>query len=118
MIHEDDVADAYVRAAQVRASGEIFNVSDGSEASQEEMARAAASAAGYTGEIRVVPVPEAVRRFGAYAECLAYDQRLSASKAARALGWAPRHTGFISEVEAGFTSWKASAAGSRNRPGG
>ena len=109
MIHEDDVADAYVRAAEQGAAGEIFNVSDGSEGPQGDMVRAAALAAGYSGEIRRVPVPEAVRSLGAYAECLAYDQRLSASKAARVLGWAPRHTGFIAEAADCFASWKASA---------
>ncbi len=114
MVHEDDVADAYVRAAERDAAGEIFNVADGSEETQEAMARSAARAAGYSGPIRRAPVDEAVRRFGPYAECLAYDQRLSASKAARVLGWAPRHTGFVSEAGACFASWKASAVASRS----
>jgi nucleoside-diphosphate-sugar epimerase len=109
MIHEDDVADAYVRAAESGSAGEIFNVSDGSEDSQADMVRSAALAAGCSGEIRRVPVPEAIRSLGAYAECLGYDQRLSASKAARMLGWAPRHTGFIAEAADCFAAWKASA---------
>jgi len=108
MIHEDDVGDAYVRAAESDLPGEIFNVSDGSEETQAEMARAAALAAGYSGEIREVPVPDAVRRLGDYAECLAYDQRLSSSKAARVLGWAPRNTSFTAEAGACFASWKSS----------
>jgi nucleoside-diphosphate-sugar epimerase len=112
MIHGDDVADAYVRAAESDLPGEVFDVSDGSEATQADMVRAAALAAGYSGEIRRVPVAEAVRNLGAYAECLAYDQRLSASKAARLVGWAPRHTGFIAEAGACFAAWKASASGS------
>ena len=110
MSHEEDVGDAYLRAAEIGLAGEIFNISDGSEATQGEMARAAAHAAGFRGDIRSTPVAEAVRRLGPYAECLAYDQRLSASKAARLLGWAPRHTGFIGEVEACFASWKDSPA--------
>jgi len=110
MVHEEDVADAYVRAAESDLPGEIFDVSDGFEETQADMVRAAALAAGYSGEIRQVPLPEAVERLGPYAECLTYDQRLSSSKAARVLGWAPRHTGFIAEAQTCFAAWKASAA--------
>jgi nucleoside-diphosphate-sugar epimerase len=109
MVHRDDLGDAYVRAAEHAPAGEIFNVSDGFEDTQAAMAQAAARTAGGTGEIRRVPVPEAVAAMGAWAACLVYDQRLSASKAARLLGWAPRHTGFIAEVADCFAAWKSSA---------
>ena len=110
MVHQDDLADAYVRAAESGAAGEIFNLADGSAESQADMARAAGRAAGYSREIRRVPVPDAVRRLGAWAECLAYDQRLDAGKAERILGWKPRHSGFLPAAETYYQSWKAARA--------
>jgi len=110
MVHRDDLGDAYVKAAEHASAGEIFNVSNGSEETQAAMAQAAARAAGGTGELRRVRVPEAVATMGDWAACLAYDQRLSSSKAARVLGWAPRHASFVAEVDACFEEWKASAS--------
>ena len=109
MVHRDDLADAYVRAAASGLSGEIFNVSEPSGRTVLDMARAVARAAGYGGEIRRLPVPEAVARFGAFAECLAYDQRLDSGKAERLLGWRPRRPGFVEEADVYFEAWKAGA---------
>jgi nucleoside-diphosphate-sugar epimerase len=110
LVHQDDLAEAYVAAAESGRSGQIFNVSDDSEATVMEMARSVAQVTGYAGAIRSLPVPEAIQRFGPYAECLAYDQRLDSGKAERVLGWKPGHAGFLAEVETYFESWKASTA--------
>ena len=107
MVHEDDLADAYVRAAVSGLSGEVFNVSEASDPTVLDMARAVARASGHGGEIRRLPVPEAVARFGAFAECLAYDQQLDSSKAERLLGWRPRHRGFAEEADVYFEAWNA-----------
>ncbi len=107
MVHLDDLADAYLQAAASGLSGEIFNVSEPSGPTVLDMSRAVAKATGYGGEIRRLPVPEAVARFGAFAECLAYDQQLDSSKAERLLGWRPRHRGFVEEADVYFEAWKA-----------
>src|SRR5881296_1051536 len=52
MVHLDDLACAYVRAAESGLGGEIFNVTDRSRFTVLELTTAAARAAGYTGEIR------------------------------------------------------------------
>jgi len=108
MVHRDDLADAYVRAAASGLSGEVFNVSETAGRTVVEMAGAVAAATGYDGEIRRLPVPEAVARFGAFAECLAYDQRLDSSKAERLLGWRPRRRGFVEDAGVFFEAWRAS----------
>src|SRR5207249_3328779 len=46
MVHLDDLADAYVRAAESGRAGEVFDVTDRSRATVLEMATAAARAAG------------------------------------------------------------------------
>jgi nucleoside-diphosphate-sugar epimerase len=109
LVHQDDLAQAYIAAAESSRCGEIFNVSDPSESTVMEMAQSVARVTGYSGAISSLPVPEAIRKFGAFAECLAYDQRLDSGKAERVLGWRPRHAGFLAEVEIYFESWRASA---------
>lgn len=107
MVHVDDLADAYVRAAESGLKGEVFNVVDRSRASVREMLEAVARATGYRGEIRYVPLVEAAQTLGDLAECLALDQFVDGRKAERQLGWRPRHNGFIEEVETYLESWKA-----------
>jgi nucleoside-diphosphate-sugar epimerase len=109
MVHVDDLADAYVRAADSGLSGEVFNVTDRSRATLREMATAAAKAAGFVGEIRLVPVAEASKTMGPFAEALAIDQHVESWKLARRLGWHPRHGGFVDGVGSYHEAWKASA---------
>jgi hypothetical protein len=71
------------------------------------MLQAVARATGYTGKIRFVPVAEAAKSMGDFAECLALDQHVDARKAVRLLGWQPSRGGFVDDVETYFASWKA-----------
>ena len=107
MVHVDDLADAYVRAAESGLAGEIFNVTDRSRFTVLELATAAARAAGYKGEIRPLPLAEARKTMGDFADALALNQHLDSGKAVRLLGWQPRHGGFLDEVEALYGAWKA-----------
>jgi nucleoside-diphosphate-sugar epimerase len=107
MVHLDDLADAYVRAAERGLAGEIFNVTDRSRFTVLELATAAARAAGYNGEIRPLPLAEARKTLGDFADALALNQHLDSGKAVRLLGWQPRHGGFLDEVEVLYRAWKA-----------
>jgi nucleoside-diphosphate-sugar epimerase len=108
MVHVWDVADAYVRAAeQGNLGGEAFNLTDPSHTTIREMATAVADAAGYTGEIRYVPVAEAEQTMGPLAEALALEQRVTSLKAGRTLGWKPRFNGFVADVATYLEAWKA-----------
>ena len=107
MVHVDDLADAYVRAAESGLAGEIFNVTDRSRFTVLELATAAARAAGYKGEIRPLPLAEARKTMGDFADALAVNQHVDSGKAVRLLGWQPRHGGFLDEVEVLYGAWKA-----------
>lgn len=107
MVHVDDLADGYLRAAESGLAGEIFNLTDHSSATVRDMAEAVARATGYTGQTQFVPAGEASYTLDGFAECLALDQRVNSSKAVRLLGWQPKHRGFIDEVDTYFRSWKA-----------
>ncbi len=107
MVHVDDLADAYVRAAESELAGEIFNLNDQSSSTMLELATAAARAAGFEGELRPTPLTEARKTMGDFADALALSQLVDARKATRSLGWQPRHLGFLHEVEAYYRAWKA-----------
>jgi nucleoside-diphosphate-sugar epimerase len=107
MVHADDLADAYLRAGQSGRHGEVFNITDRSRWSIAEMLQAVARVTGYTGKIQFVPVAEAAKSMGDFAECLALDQHVDGRKAVNLLGWQPKHGGFVDDVETYFMSWKA-----------
>ena len=72
-----------------------------------EQVTAAAGAAGYTGEIRPLPLADARKTMGDFADALALSQHVDSGKAVRLLGWQPRHGGFLDEVDVFCQAWKA-----------
>src|SRR5216110_3371905 len=106
MVHIDDLADAYVRIGESGLAGEIFNVNDRSRFTVLEMATAAARAAGYQGDVRPTPLPEARKTLGDFADALALSQHIDARKAVRLLGWQPTHAGFLDEADVCYRAWK------------
>jgi nucleoside-diphosphate-sugar epimerase len=107
MVHVDDLAEGYLRAAESGLAGEIFNLTDHSSSTVRDMAAAVARATGYAGQTQFVPIDEASHILDGFAECLTLDQRVDSGKAARLLEWQPKHRGFIDEVDTYFQSWKA-----------
>ncbi|MGZ5430313.1 MAG: NAD-dependent epimerase/dehydratase family protein [Thermoanaerobaculia bacterium] len=106
-VHADDCADAYVRAASSGLSGEIFNVTDRSRAPVRRLVTAAARAAAFEGEIHWLPLEDARKKMGGFADALALDQHVDSRKAVACLGWQPTHGGFEDEVETYYAAWKA-----------
>jgi nucleoside-diphosphate-sugar epimerase len=107
MVHVEDNANAYVRAAESGLSGEVFNISDRSRWSVGDMAEAAARVVGYDEAITCIPEEEAAEELGSMAEALAVNQHVDSRKAVRLLGWQPKHGGFVDDVESYYTAWKA-----------
>jgi nucleoside-diphosphate-sugar epimerase len=107
MVHADDLADAYLRAAESRLGPEVFNITDRSRWSIRDMLNAVARATGCTGAATFVPVAEATKTMGDFAECLALDQHVDGRKAVHLLGWQPKQGGFVDGVETYHMSWKA-----------
>jgi nucleoside-diphosphate-sugar epimerase len=108
MVHVDDLARGYLRAAQSKAGGEVFNLVDPSRSTVMEMSSAAAQAVGKIRQIEFIPVNEAAQEMGAMAEILALDQVVDAARARRLLDWEPKHLGFIDEVDTYYRAWQAS----------
>ena len=69
------------------------------------------------------PREEVLEQLGAYGEALLASQRVSAAKARRELGWAPRHDSFVAHAEELYREWlagvePAAPSGGRAPPGG
>ena len=109
MIHVDDLARAYVLLARQPRHGLALNLNDGTQATVGEMAAAVANVAGVPGRVRSLTAEEARSRFGRIAEGLSADQRVSAERARRILGWAPRHAPFADDADLCYAAWKAHA---------
>ena len=109
MVHRDDLAQLYLRAAESGLGGEVFNATDRSRFTVEECARAASWATGAGGKIKGIGLEEAREKFGVLTDGLLLNQHVDSSKAVRMLGWQPRHGGFADGAEAYFRSWKAAA---------
>lgn len=111
MVHVSDLADAYRRAVESHFSGEVFNIVDRSRFTVRECAAAASRALGVSAGVATVPAEEAASTLGPMAECLALDQHVSAAKAARQLGWQPRHGGFVDAASRYAMAWRRRAGG-------
>jgi nucleoside-diphosphate-sugar epimerase len=90
VIHVDDLARLYVVVLERGASGAIYLAGDGSAYTVKEIAQAASLGAGADGRTESWPLDEARQQLGAYADALVLDQRISAEKAKRELGWSPQ----------------------------
>jgi nucleoside-diphosphate-sugar epimerase len=108
MVHHEDLAELFVRAAESPLRGEILNATDRSRFTVRECAEAASRAAGAGGKVTCIPVDEVAAHVGPVAECFAYDQHVDSAKAARLLGWEPRHPGFAAGAATYFSAWMAS----------
>lgn len=106
MVHVADLALAYRLAAESPSRREVFNLSDRSRFTIQACAEAASHAAGGGGRVTTVPVEDAAEEMGPFAEALAADQNIDSSKAARQLGWHPRHGGFVDGVSRYYLAWK------------
>jgi nucleoside-diphosphate-sugar epimerase len=108
MIHVDDLARFYRRVVEHHARG-IFHAVDGHAVPLAEAARAASEAAGKGGAIRSIPLEEARKTLGPFADCLAADQVVESRRNAD-IGWHPEHPSFLGEAAKAYLDWKSAKA--------
>jgi nucleoside-diphosphate-sugar epimerase len=107
VVHLDDLADLYVRAAESGAGSALYNGVDRSRFTVREMAEAASRAAGANGQVKELTFAEAEKLYGPMAHGLALNQNIDSSKAHKILGWNPHFSGFPGDADRFFLSWKA-----------
>jgi len=87
-VYDRDAADLYLRVLQNRDASGIFHVTDEADERVNDIVEAIAGHLTQKPDVRHVPLPEAKKKMGTYAEALAMDQRVRSPRA-RALGWVP-----------------------------
>lgn len=106
MIHVQDLAYAYVSAAEKELSGLVLNVVDDSTATLREMAEAIARAAHLEGKVNAMPIETAKEQFGPLADGFTIDLMVNNSRVKRLLGWQIHHAPFIYEADLYYKAWK------------
>ena len=100
-VHIDDVADAYLLALTEAPAGSLFYIENG-EAELRQVTQAISRLLGLGDRGHDWPVEEAVKTLGAGAyTSYGSNSRVSATKARRMLGWAPRRDDLLPEIEQG-----------------
>jgi nucleoside-diphosphate-sugar epimerase len=107
MVHQRDLARAYVSAAEQELNGVILNIVDNSHFSVLEMAQAIAKAANIPGKIEHLSRADAAQKYGSLVDGLLVDQHISNERALRLLGWLPQHRNFVDGIAQYYMAWKA-----------
>lgn len=97
LVYDHDLADLYVRILETPTAAGIFHANDEADERVTDIVEAIASQVPQKPDIRYMPMEEAHKKFGTYADALALDQKVRSPKA-RALGWTPTQTGVINSV--------------------
>jgi nucleoside-diphosphate-sugar epimerase len=87
-IYDRDLADLYARIAVNPDASGVFHANDEADERVDDIVEAVARHAKMRPDVRHMPLAEARKKMGNYADALALDQ-IVRSPRARALGWAP-----------------------------
>ncbi len=101
MIHVEDLAAFYAQALEHAAPGSAYIAVDDSQFTVQAMAEAASRGAGKHGAVTHVPVEEARKTLGIFADALALDQLATAAKARVDLQWLPKAPSALEDLEHG-----------------
>jgi nucleoside-diphosphate-sugar epimerase len=105
MVERGDLARLYRRVVETAARG-VFHGVDGAPLTVAELTRLASQAAGADGRTQVVPLDDARRDWGGFADMLALDVGVVPVRA-RALGWEPAWPSFAAAAGPAFREWEA-----------
>ncbi len=96
-IYDRDLGELYVRILESPTAAGLIHATDEADEKVSDIAEAIAAHVPQRPDIRNMPMTEARKKLGTYADALALDQRVRSPKA-RALGWEPTQTGVIESV--------------------
>jgi nucleoside-diphosphate-sugar epimerase len=96
-VYAHDLGILYVRILESPRAAGVIHATDEADERVMDIAEAIAAQVPQRPDIRNVPIAEARKKLGTYADALALDQKVRSTKA-RALGWEPTQTGVINSV--------------------
>jgi nucleoside-diphosphate-sugar epimerase len=101
VVSRDDLAELYVRALADAPAGSVLIGAHGTSDTVLDLARAASLGQGAGGRVVSWPLARAREELGTFADALALDQRVSAERARRMLGWKPAGPSIVDELARG-----------------
>jgi nucleoside-diphosphate-sugar epimerase len=105
-VYDRDLADLYVRLLQAPDARGVYHANDETDERVNDIVEAIADHLTQRPDIRHMPLPEARRKLGTYADALALDQRIRSPRA-KALGWAPTLSSITANVPRLFEEYRA-----------
>jgi nucleoside-diphosphate-sugar epimerase len=96
-VYDHDLGDLYVRILESPTATGVYHANDEADERVCDIVEAIAGQVPQRPDIRNMPMAEARRKFGTYADALALDQKVRSPRA-RALGWAPSLSGVANSV--------------------
>jgi nucleoside-diphosphate-sugar epimerase len=109
LVYDRDLAELYVRLVSTPGAYGVFHATDGGAETVNEIVAALAEHAPTQPSIRHVPLAEARKKMGPYADALALDQVVRSPRA-RALGWAPTLHSVAGNAARLFEEWRRGKA--------
>jgi nucleoside-diphosphate-sugar epimerase len=88
LVYDRDLADLYVRVATMPGVSGLYHANDEGDETVNAIVEGIVNHLSVPTDVRHVPLEEARKKLGAYADALALDQRVRSPRA-RALGWSP-----------------------------
>ena len=104
-IYDRDLGDLFLRVVQSPEGSGVFHANDEADERVNDIVEAIAGQAPQRPDVRHMPMAEARKKMGPYADALALDQRVRSSRA-RALGWAPSLRGIAPSVARLFEEYR------------
>jgi nucleoside-diphosphate-sugar epimerase len=104
-VYARDLGDLYARLLEAPDASGIFHANDETDERVNDIVEAIADHLTQRPDIRHMPMPEARRKFGTYADALALDQRVRSPRA-KALGWAPSLSSITANVPRLFEEFR------------
>jgi nucleoside-diphosphate-sugar epimerase len=105
LVYDRDLADLYVRVATNPEASGVYHANDEGDETVNDIVRAISEHAKTEPSVRHVPLSEATKKLGTYAEALALDQ-IVRSPRARALGWQPSLHSVSGNAARLFEEWR------------
>jgi nucleoside-diphosphate-sugar epimerase len=109
LIYDRDLGELYGRIVNTPAASGVYHANDEGDETVNEIVASLGDHAHTQPSIRHVPLAEARKKMGPYADALALDQRVRSPRA-RALGWAPTLHSVAGNVARLFDEWRRGKA--------
>jgi nucleoside-diphosphate-sugar epimerase len=105
LVYDRDAGELYARIVNTPTASGVYHANDEGDETVNAIVAAMGDHAHTQPSIRHVPLPEARKKMGPYADALALDQRVRSTRS-RALGWTPTLHSVAGNVARLFEEWK------------